>query len=152
MFSSTVSFMASNISLFSSSNWDSTAPCVFASESILFKKVSTGFSKAMTHVIPQRVKVAAALPKKYGIGVMACSFSLINGYIWRSVIWLLKNRTETDSTKCITARNVRELEIHTARPFLAKRNPHVLSVQHKDFRILIFNIIFRNHIYVKKRT
>jgi len=80
LFESIVSFIASSTSLFSSNNWASTALCVFASESILFKKVSTGLVKTIAHVIPHKMKAAAALTKKYVKGVMACSFSPINGY------------------------------------------------------------------------
>ena len=76
---SIVSYMASSTSLFSSSSCVSTAPCVLASESILFRKVSTGFVKAIAHVMPHKMKVAAALAQKYVIGVMACSFSFMMG-------------------------------------------------------------------------
>lgn len=79
LFDSIVSFIESSISLFSSSSWVSTAPCVLASESILFRKVSTGFVKAIAHVMPHKMKVAAALAQKYVIGVMACNFSFMKG-------------------------------------------------------------------------
>ena len=79
LFDSIVSFIESSISLFSSSNWASTVPCVLASESILSRKVSTGFAKAIAHVMPHKTKVAAALAQKHVIGVMACSFSFMKG-------------------------------------------------------------------------
>lgn len=79
LFESIVSFIASSTSLFSSSSWASTALCVLASESILFRKVSTGFVKAIAHVIPQRVNAETALIQKYAIGGMALSFSPIRG-------------------------------------------------------------------------
>ena len=53
--------------------------CFFASESILFRKTSTGFSNVIAQVIPHRMKVEAALIKKYAVGVMDCSFSFMNG-------------------------------------------------------------------------
>ena len=79
LFDSIVSLIASSISLLSSSNWASTVPCVLASESILFRKVSTGFAKAIAHVMPHKMKVAAALTQKYVMGVMACNFSFMKG-------------------------------------------------------------------------
>ena len=63
-FASSVSIMTSMTSLLSSSSCVSTVLCLFASESILLRKVSTGFSKAITHVIPQKIAVAAALIQK----------------------------------------------------------------------------------------
>lgn len=44
-----------------SSSWVSTVDCSFASESILFTNVSIGLSKAVAHVIPHMITVAAAL-------------------------------------------------------------------------------------------
>ena len=79
LFDSIVSFIESSISLFSSSNWVSTEPCVLASESIWFRNASTGFEKAIAHVMPHKMKVAVALVQKYVKGVMACSFSFMNG-------------------------------------------------------------------------
>ena len=46
---------------------------------MLFRKVSTGFEKAIAHVMPHKMKVAAALTQKYVIGVMACNFSFMKG-------------------------------------------------------------------------
>lgn len=77
--SSIVSYILSSTSLLSSSCCVSTAPCFFASESILFRNVSTGFSKIIAHVIPHRIKVAAALIQKYIVGVIVCSSSFIRG-------------------------------------------------------------------------
>jgi hypothetical protein len=56
--------MASRISLFSSRSWVSAALCFLASDRILFRKASTGFSKAMAHVMPQRMRVEAAVVRK----------------------------------------------------------------------------------------
>ena len=43
-----------------------------ASESILFRKVSTGFSKANPQVIPQRINVTTVLIQKYVEGAIFC--------------------------------------------------------------------------------
>jgi len=77
--SSIVSYILSSTSLLSSSSWVSTALCFFASESILFRNISTGFSKIIAHVIPHRMRVAVALIQKYVVGVMVCSCSFIRG-------------------------------------------------------------------------
>ena len=79
LFDSIVSFIESSISLFSSSSWVSTVPCVLASESMWFRKVSTGFEKAIAHVMPHKMNVVAALVQRYVMGVMVCSFSFMKG-------------------------------------------------------------------------
>lgn len=64
LFDSTVSHIASSISVLVSAAWLSVVLCFLASERIWFRKVSTGFSKAIAQVMPQKVSVAAALIKK----------------------------------------------------------------------------------------
>jgi hypothetical protein len=68
---------------------------------------------------------------KYVSGVMVCSFSPMNGYIWRRRISLLKIRAEAASIKCMRAMKVRELKSHTIIPFLDKGVPLVMFVTHK---------------------
>lgn len=58
------SFIRSRISLFCSRSWASTAVWVLASERILFRKISTGFEKAMAHVIPHRMSVVMVVDQK----------------------------------------------------------------------------------------
>lgn len=73
LFDSIVLLITSRISPFSSRSCASTAVWVLASESILFRKASTGLVKAIMHVTPHRMNDAAALIQKYVIGVMVCS-------------------------------------------------------------------------------
>ncbi len=61
---STVSYIASSTSLLFSRSWPSTSVCVLASESIWLRKASTGFSKTIMQVIPQRMNVAAAVVQR----------------------------------------------------------------------------------------
>jgi len=60
LFDSVVSYIRSKSSLLFSMSCASVAVCFFASDRILFKKVSTGLSKANAQVIPQRMTVEAA--------------------------------------------------------------------------------------------
>lgn len=60
LFSSMVSYIRSKTSLLLSKICASVVDWFFASESILFRNVSTGLSKVTRHVIAQRVTVAAA--------------------------------------------------------------------------------------------
>ena len=57
---SIVSYIASKSSLLFSMSCVSVAVCFFASDRILFRKTSTGLSKAKAQVIPQRITVEAA--------------------------------------------------------------------------------------------
>lgn len=79
LFDSIVSFITSRISPFSSRSCVSTAVWVLASDSILFKKASTGLVNAMAHVMPHIINVVVALIQKYVRGVMVCSLSFMNG-------------------------------------------------------------------------
>jgi hypothetical protein len=54
---STVSYIRSKISLLLSRICASVVVCFFASDRTLFRKVSTGLSKAIRQVIPHRMKV-----------------------------------------------------------------------------------------------
>ena len=60
LFDSTVSYIRSKSSLLFSRSCVSVAVCFFASDRILFRKVSTGLSKAIAQVIPHRMTVEAA--------------------------------------------------------------------------------------------
>ena len=57
---STVSYIRSKSSLLFSRSCVSVAVCFFASDRILFRKVSTGLSKANMQVIPHRMTVETA--------------------------------------------------------------------------------------------
>ena len=76
---STVSYIASSTSLLFSRSCPSTSVWVLASESIWLRKASTGLSKIIMQVIPQRMNVAAAVVQRYTCGEIAASFSLMNG-------------------------------------------------------------------------
>lgn len=97
--------------------------CFLASDSILFRKDSTGFVNAVRHVIPYKMRVVVAPAIKCVSGVIVCSFSPINGYSCRKCVSLLKIRAEVASVKCVRAMKVRELKIQTVIPFFDKGIP-----------------------------
>lgn len=76
---STFSYMTSKISLLSWTVCVSVWLCRFASERILLRNVSTGFSKTIRQVIAQSMSVVVAVMYRYVSSGMAWSLSLMYG-------------------------------------------------------------------------